>query len=153
MTRTIVNQINELLDNQRIFIKNVENLTEDQINWSPKSDGNSIGIIIDHLIGSEKMLIKKVIFEMNVLRNREKEFEKSPRSKNLLIKSYYDNSNDTRELLSTRLTDSNLLEERMKGDTKKTVLWALLHLLEHSNYHIGQIYLILGLLRKSGAIF
>ena len=101
---------------------------------------------MEHLIGSEKMWIQQIIFGTDIKRIRDKEFEKRKRSIQDLLKEYSINAKSTKNLLSTKLEDENLFEnrERTKGE-KITVFWALSHVLEHNYYHIGQINLLIAL--------
>ena len=145
MTKQIVNELLDLLESQRNFVTNVEKLTDDQLNWIPKGSKNSIGILLDHISGAEKMLIHKLIFGIEITRDRDQEFEQKKRSLKPLLDSYQETANQTKQLLSTKLEDENLLDERMARGTKRTVLWALAHALDHNNYHIGQINLLLAI--------
>lgn len=142
MTKQIVNELMGLLDNQRGFINDVGNLSTEQVNWIPKGSKNSIGKLLDHLIGAESMLIHQMIFGIKIDRDRDKEFGDGTRSLKDLIQKYNVLSQETKRLVETKLEDENLLEERMRRDTKRTVLWALTHAIEHNYYHIGQIYLL-----------
>ncbi len=148
MTKKIINELMVLLDNQRSFIKDVEGLTPEQLNWIPKGSKNSIGKLLDHITGAERMLIHQMIFGIKINRDRDKEFEDRNRSINELIQNYNETSQETKRLLDSKLEDEDLLEERMRRDTKRTVLWALTHAIEHNNYHIGQIYLLLAMVKS-----
>lgn len=146
MTNTIVSEILTVLENQRSFIQNLEKLNDEQINWIPNGSKNSIGILMDHLIGAEKSLIHQTIFGIEITRNRDKEFEQKARSIKDLLKIYDSTSHESKSLLSSKLSDKDLLEERTRRGSKNTVLWYLLHTVEHNNYHIGQINLIIAML-------
>lgn len=146
MSNSIVSEITSLLENQRSIIEKISGLSDEQINWVPKGSKNSIGILLDHLTGAERGLIHQMIFGIEVHRDRDKEFESKTRSVKELVKNYQETAEESQKLLTKKLSDENLLEERMRRDTKRTVLWALVHVLEHNNYHIGQINLILAML-------
>lgn len=148
MSNKIITEISNLLEDQRSFIKNVEALNDKQLNWIPKGSKNSIGILLDHLIGSEKSLLHQTLFNIEINRDRNKEFEQKSRSLKELISSYKTMSQESKRLLTTKLTDENLFDERIRGDKKRTVLWVLEHVLEHNNYHIGQIYLLLAMVKE-----
>lgn len=149
MDTGIVTEILDLLEKQRAFIKNVESLKDDQLNWIPKGSKNSIGILIEHMTGAERGIIHQMIFGLDIDRDRDKEFEHRTRSVKDLVKSYIDTAQVTTNLLSTKLTDTNLLESRTRRGEEKTVFWALGHLLEHNNYHIGQINLLLAMVKET----
>ena len=145
MTKQIVNELSGLLESQRSFVTNVEKLTDEQLNWIPKGSKNSIGILLDHITGAEKMLIHKLIFGIEISRDRDKEFENRNRTVKDLLTKYQEMASDTKQLLSTKLEDENLLDTRNARGTERTVLWALGHALDHNNYHIGQINLLLAI--------
>ena len=146
MVKKIVNEFIALLDNQRSFLKNVESLKDDQINWIPNGSKNSIGILLEHLTGAEKMLIHQMIFGITIQRDRDKEFEKRARNILDLINEYQKTANETKKLLSSMLNDEQLLELKERRGEKKTIFWALSHTLEHNYYHIGQINLLIALI-------
>ena len=146
MTKKILSELTALLESQRSFIKNVEKLSSEQLNWVPKGSKNSVGILLDHLIGSESMLIHQMVFGIEINRNRDKEFESRDRSLKDLIIRYEETVQKTKNLLESKLEDENLFEERMRRDTKHTVFWAITHAIEHNYYHIGQINLLVALL-------
>ena len=148
MSNTLTISILDMLDAQRSFITKIEELSEEEINWSPLPDKNSIGNLLDHLIGSERFHVHEKIFGIEINRIREKEFEKKSRSKKSLLASYQEMATKTRELLKTKLEDERFLEPSLGDDKTKTVFWRLTHVIEHNYYHIGQINLLIGL-RKS----
>lgn len=149
MAKGIVTEIIDLLELQRSFIKNVESLNDDQLNWIPKGSKNSIGILIEHMTGAERSLVQQMIFGLDITRDRDKEFENRKRSVRELVKSYTETAQITKNLLSSKLTDDKLLEVRTRNGVKKTIFWALGHLLEHNNYHIGQVNLMLAMIKET----
>lgn len=147
MSKRFVSEFFSLLENQRSFLKELENLTNDQLNFIPKGSKNSIGILIDHMTGAEKSLVHQTLFGLDINRNRDKEFEQKNRSFDKLKKNYLETASRTNDLLASRLEDEQLYDERERQEKKRTVLWSLLHFLEHNNYHIGQIYLLLAIVK------
>lgn len=147
MTKLFVTELIETLENQRVFAKEVENLSSEQFNFIPKGSKNSIGKLLEHMTGVEKMLIHKVIFGSDVTRDRDKEFGDRVRSVAELLKEYTLVAQESKRLLET-LDDEKLSEERMLRETKRTVLNALTRAIAHNNYHIGQIYLLLAMVKQ-----
>ena len=148
MTREILDGLIAFLDDQQSFIKDIENLTSDQLNWIPNGTKNSIGIIFEHLIGAKKMLIQQTIFNIEINRVREKEFETRNRSLTSLIKSYQDVSQEAKKLLIANIDDKNLFDVHDSFGGKRTTLDAIVHTIEHTSYHIGHIYSFLALLKS-----
>ena len=143
----IVNELLATLESQRSFLKDLD-LPSDQLNFVPNGSKNSIGILLEHITGAEKSLIQQMVFGIEINRDREKEFESKTRSLEELKKEYLASAEITKSLLSTKLEDDQLFDERERRGNQKTVFWAIVHAIEHNNYHIGQIYLLLALLKQ-----
>lgn len=148
MSSSSISTILSVLENQRAHVKKIlDELTNDACNWNPQTDRNSIAVLIEHITGSEAYWIQEVIIGQNVNRIRDKEFEYRYRSKKELRTAYDYMAKSTKDILTNRLTKNNLTEEREVRDGKKTVLWILLHMIEHNYYHIGQMNYLAGLLK------
>lgn len=152
MANFTVKEIVSIIERQRSFIDSIKGLTDEKINWSPSvseySKNNTIGIILEHITGAERFLIHQVIFSLEVNRNRTEEFnQKKIRKKDELVQKYESTAQKSKELLVT-LTDERLQEIKKIRKHEKSVLWALLHIIEHNNYHIGQINYILAMIKN-----
>lgn len=146
MSNSIVNSILEMIEEQRMNIRKIfVELSDDEINWCPQTKRNSIANLIEHATGAEAWWVQEAIMDIDVKRVREKEFEYRYRSKKELATSYEYAAKATKEILS-KLNDEELFKEKNVRETKRTILWILLHVLEHTNYHIGQIQYIRSLL-------
>ena len=146
MSNSVVNSILKMIEDQRVNVrKTLEDLSDDEINWCPQTERNSIANLIEHATGAEAWLIQEVIMGIDVKRIRDKEFEYRYRSKKELATSYEYAAKATRDILE-KLNDEELFKERNMREEKWTVLRILLHVLEHTNYHIGQIMYIRALL-------
>ena len=144
-----VKELISILERQRSFISSIKVLTDDQINWSPStsefSGRNTIGIMLEHITGAESFLIHHVVFGLEVNRNRDEEFNQERIRKKIdLILNYEATARKSAEMLAT-LNDEGLREIKRIRQHKKSVLWALLHVIEHNYYHIGQINYVLAL--------
>lgn len=152
MSTFTINEILSILETQRSFIDSIKPLSDEQINWSPSksevSKRNTIGILLEHLTGAEKFLVHQVIFGMNVNRNRDAEFSHDKvRNKTDLVLNYEETAKKTTELLKS-INDDTLKEMRSARGNERSVLWALLHVMEHNYYHIGQINYILAVMKN-----
>lgn len=145
MNNKIVSEFINTLESQRKFLANLEHLSNEQINWKPFDSKNSIGILLEHLIGSEKFWIQQVISGKNVKRTRKNEFIDRERSLEQILSDYKENIIDTNNVLSN-LKDERLLEIVQHPERQVTILWVLIHVIEHNYYHIGQINLILAIM-------
>ena len=148
MSKRFVSEFLNLLENQRGFLKDLDSLTNEQLNFIPKGSKNSIGILLNHITGAEKFLLHQIVFGIEIDRDRDKEFEHVNRSLDKLKQEYLSTAEKTKELLTSKLEDGQLYEERKTRTSTRTVLWVLLHSLEHNNYHIGQIYLLLAMVKN-----
>ena len=115
-------------------------LPVDALDWVPGPEMNSISVIIVHLTGSERFLVGDVIMQDPSSRDREAEFHVAGMSKADLVQRL----NTTEAYLNSafeKLSLSDLETKRIHprhGD-QVSVAWALLHALEHSGTHVGQI--------------
>lgn len=106
-------------------------------------DGNSISIVMNHLIGNLKSRFTNFLTEdgEKPWRNRDGEFEEKNSSKEELLKGW----NESFEILFNQLdllNDSDLSKEVKIREQKLSVAEALARSLSHCSYHVGQIVLI-----------
>ena len=118
-------------------------LTEADVWWRPNEQSNSIGNLVLHLEGSTRKWILNVVAGRNLPRDRDAEFaERGPIEKSVLLARLASTMAEVDRVLAT-LDKSTLLEQRQSGkDENVTVLWAVMHALEHFAMHTGQIILI-----------
>jgi len=147
MTRTTIETLQQVLNTQRKHIYDIlTQITSAQLNWRPQSDRNSIGNLVEHLTGSERFWIQQGIAGIDVQRQRSMEFESAIRNKTDLENAYNTMKNESLTILDD-LTDHQLTEDREIHNRVYSILGVLLQVIEHSNYHLGQIRYIQGLLK------
>lgn len=122
--------------------KALDGLPPEALDWSPGKDMNSISVLVVHLIGAERFWIGDVAAQEPSDRNRDAEFEVKGLGTDVLKKRL----DDTLSYVSTALEKFTLQELELprrspRTDRDFTVGWALLHALEHSTLHLGQIQL------------
>lgn len=126
-------------------------LDEESVWWRANEASNSIGNLILHLDGSTRMWILGVAGSRRVVRDREAEFsERGPIAKPALLARLRSTLAEVDEILGS-LNESVLLERRPSSKGEVTVLWAVLHAVEHFAMHTGQI-ILLTKMRTSAAI-
>lgn len=114
-------------------------LGEDDLWWRSNQASNSIGNLMLHLDGSTRMWLLRIAGGRRVVRDRELEFqERGPIAGNALLARLRATLAEVDEVLST-LDASTLLERRESPQGEVTVLWAVLHAVEHFAMHTGQI--------------
>ncbi len=117
----------------------VEGLPQSALNWKPGPDMNSIAVLIYHLTGAERFWIGDVVDQTPSGRDREAEFKVS----NVGLDALRDRLNKSLDYLRGavgKLSLADLAEGRLTRDGRTvTVSWALLHAVEHSSLHLGNI--------------
>ncbi len=114
-------------------------LGEDDIWWRVNAASNSIGNLMLHLDGSTRMWMLRVAGGRQIVRDRDAEFaERGPMAKSALLARLRSTLAEVDEVLAT-LNETTLLERRPSTQGEVTVLWAVLHGVEHFAMHTGQI--------------
>jgi uncharacterized damage-inducible protein DinB len=118
-------------------------LSEEDIWWRTNEESNSIGNLLLHLDGSTRKWILAVAGNRRIVRDRSAEFaERGPIAKSALLARLRATLAESDEILAT-LDEATLLERRRSSNEEEvTVLWAVLHAVEHFAMHTGQIILI-----------
>ena len=122
------------------IIEALEGLPSAALDWTPGPETNSISVLIFHLTGAERYWIGDVASQDPKERDREAEFRVREVGIDVLKKRLADNLEYARQALS-RLTVQDLEAVRVSARDERsfTVAWALLHALEHTTLHLGQI--------------
>jgi uncharacterized damage-inducible protein DinB len=126
-------------------------LGEDDIWWRASDASNSIGNLLLHLDGSTRMWVLRVAGGRQIVRDRDAEFaERGPMAKSALLARLRSTLAEVDEVLAT-LNETTLLERRPSTQGEVTILWAVLHAVEHFSMHTGQI-ITLTKLRTASAL-
>lgn len=133
--------INLLEQRHHEILDALEGLPADALDWSPGTDMNSISVLVTHLTGAERYWIGDVAAQDPKERDREAEFQVHDVAMDVLKTRLNNNLEYARQSLG-KFTLQDLQSSRVarKGQTF-TVAWALLHALEHTTLHLGQIQL------------
>ena len=112
------------------------------LDWAPGPDTNSISVLVFHLTGAERYWIGDVAAQDPTERDRDAEFRVHDVGKDVLKKRLTDNLEYARTALE-KFTVQDLETTRVSARDGRefTVAWALLHALEHTALHLGQIQL------------
>ena len=124
------------------ILEAIEGLSPAALDWSPGADMNSISVLVFHLTGAERYWIGDVAAQDPKERDRDAEFRIRGVEIDVLKKRLADNLAYAQQALSN-FSSQDLEAERISGrDGRRfTVAWALLHALEHTTLHLGQIQL------------
>lgn len=117
-------------------------LGENDIWWRANDASNSIGNLMLHLDGSTRMWILRVAGGRQIVRDREAEFAaRDPIPKAALLARLRATLAEVDEVLAA-LDEATLLERRQSTQGEVTILWAVLHAIEHFAMHTGQLITI-----------
>lgn len=122
----------------------VESLTEVELNWRHPHLSNTIGILLRHIAGSERYWIVEVMAERPIQRQRAAEFERDYLEKVPLVEHLRAVQAEVTGQVA-RLHPADLwaeVEVPFRGRPQTfTKAWAILHSIQHTAYHLGQIQL------------
>jgi len=121
-----------------------EPLTDREINWAHPQLSNTIGILLRHVAGSERHWIIEVVGGRKVPRDRDAEFGHEPLSKERLLADLRAAYDEVRIVMESLSAADLIREIEVPARNERRMLpagWALLHSLQHTAYHLGQIQL------------
>lgn len=132
------------------IIATLESAPRDSWNWAPSGDDtNSLFVLATHVIGSEHGWIFEIIGRGAETRNRPAEFLAKGESLDALRAEYDRVAKQTRAIFEN-LTAQDLSTTRYReSHGEVSVRWILLHVIEHSSEHLGQMELTLQLWEKN----
>lgn len=138
---SISQQLESLHDD---LFKAVEPLSDAEINWAHPRLTNTVGILLRHVAGSERYWIREIVGGQPVRRNRDAEFVKDNPTKVPLIDNLRRAHAEVQDVLRS-LTAADLAAVIEipwdKQHRRVTKAWVILHSVEHTAYHLGQIQL------------
>jgi len=120
--------------------KQISGLTQEELDWSPGEDMNSLAILSAHIAGAERYWMGDYLMEEASGRIREDEFSTSGATADALSKQLDAALKYSREVFE-RLSQDQLGEIRMspKGDRELTVAWIIASVLRHDALHLGHM--------------
>ena len=141
--QTFFNEYLKILQNCHKDIHDaMEGLPPAALDWTPGPDTNSIGVLVFHLTGAERYWIGDVAAQDPSERDRDAEFRVHDLSADVLKKRLTDNLEYTRTALEKfTLQDLETIRVSARDGREFTMAWTLLHALEHTALHLGQIQL------------
>jgi uncharacterized damage-inducible protein DinB len=121
------------------ILEALEGLSPAALDWIPGPDMNSISVLVFHLTGAERYWIGDVAAQDPSDRDRDAEFRVRDVGMDVLKKRLADNLEYARKTLD-KFTIQDLETTRVTRDGHTfAVAWTLLHALEHTTLHLGQI--------------
>jgi uncharacterized damage-inducible protein DinB len=120
----------------------IADLSPEALDWTPGPEMNSLGVLVAHVAGSERYWIGTVVGDAPLERDRDAEF-RTHGLDGVTLAAQLDAVLDHSRTILESLTLSELETRRNapRDDQEYTVAWAILHALEHTALHAGQIQL------------
>lgn len=132
--------LNLLQDCHNHILKALEGLPPAALDWTPGTNMNSISVLVFHLTGAERYWIGDVAAQDPTDRDRGAEFRVQGVEVDILKKRLADNLEYASNALNNfTIQDLETTRVSPRDGREFTTGWALLHALEHSNVHLGQI--------------
>ena len=135
----------------------LEQAREEDLQYVPPGFRNPAAVIARHLAGAELFWIGQLVGGRDAHRDRESEFTRPWWSRAWLLEAL-SKSRDISEQVFRELDGTSLDQEvaplAHKPDfapEHMTRRWAILHMLEHEAYHLGQLTLLLRIEHETGA--
>jgi len=139
-------------DLRRQVVEAARPLDDDQLNRAVPGLRNTVAVLLRHLAGAERYMIGEVVGGRPAGRNRDAEFGLDRLSKDALLEEIERVAALSREVFAG-LHPADLAGEveirRSHGTFKETRATALLHAAQHLAYHLGQIRILVALLRAT----
>jgi uncharacterized damage-inducible protein DinB len=118
----------------------IEGLPPEALDWKPGPAMNSICVLIVHLTGAERFLIGDIVRGESSQRNRPAEFMAAGLDSATLVKRLRDSEDYFKSVLETlSMADLETTRRDPRDGSQTSVSWAVLHALEHTAQHTGQI--------------
>jgi uncharacterized damage-inducible protein DinB len=133
-------------------MKQISGLTQEELDWSPGEDMNSLAILSAHIAGAERYWIGDHLMGEASGRVRDDEFSTSGLTVDALSKQLDTALKYSREAFD-RLTADQLGEIRKspQGDREFTVAWIIAHVLRHTALHLGHMEVTRQLVKSRSA--
>jgi uncharacterized damage-inducible protein DinB len=132
--------INLLQERHDEILEALDGLPPAALDWTPGPDMNSISVLVFHLTGSTRYWIGDIAAQESSNRDRDAEFKVQDIDVDILKQRLADNLEYTRSALSKfTIEDLQTTRQSARNGRTFTVAWALLHALEHTTLHLGQI--------------
>ena len=132
--------LNRLRGQHNDIKKAIEGLPQEALDWKPEPAMNSMCSLIVHIAGAERFLIGDIVKGESSQRDRPAEFMATGWDAPMLMKRLWDSEAYFGSVLETlSLADLEGVRRDPRDGSQVPVSWAVLHALEHSALHCGQI--------------
>ena len=134
------------------FKREINSLPTAALDWSPGEEMNSIAVLTAHTAGAARFIIGEVVGGQPAHRNRDVEFQASDLD-SAALNAYLDDALAQHKQVLDALQLADLEAARFSTRHKRevTVMWALIHALEHTATHLGHVQMTRQLWDQRGA--
>ncbi len=145
MLSELENYLHRIEDHHQQIIDLIDGLPRDGLNFFPITMpdlqvSNSIAVLTTHVAGAEHRWVGEVIGGLPVTRDRAAEFAIRVRNAAPLIDMLNSTLAETRSIF-TKLTENDLNKEYEVEEKMVPGRWAILHVIDHTSLHLGQMQL------------
>ncbi len=123
-------------------LKAVDQLDDQQIWFRPSSQSNSVGIILQHLIGNLNQWVRSGIGEVEFHRNRPEEFKDFQHPTKDDIREKFSKLGKQIQQVISQVSPDSLHSPKQIQNTDVTVMSAFYKAITHCEFHEGQILYI-----------
>ena len=118
----------------------ISGLTQEELDWSPGDEMNSLAVLSAHVAGAERYWISDIVMGEESGRDRDKEFATAGVSGEILS-NRLDSVLDYAQEAFDRMEANQLAELRTsaRDGRERTVAWWITNLLEHAALHLGHM--------------
>lgn len=132
--------LNNLEELHEDILQNISDLPHEAFDWRPFKGGNSLSVLIVHLVGAERYWFSDFVAGVPSGRDRESEFKvKNLKLEELSLRLQESRSFGAQVLDNLNLDDLAKKRMSLRSDHEVSVAWALEHTLKHTAIHLGHI--------------
>ncbi|MGH2512597.1 MAG: DinB family protein [Candidatus Limnocylindrales bacterium] len=135
-------------DGHEALAQALAGLSTEQLDWRPGADENSLAVLALHALDAERFLLAAIADEV-IERDREAIFRVRAIGPAALLEVVQSRSDEMDSRLA-RLPMARLEATISRGSLSGSGLWFLVHAVEHTREHVGQVQLTRQLLLAPG---
>lgn len=142
MHKAIEDYIERLQAQKKAAASALEGLPTEALDWVPGKDMSTLGALATHLAGAARVWIVQVAGQQEIERDRDAEFATRGMDAAALMAVMESAVKEAESVLeSLSLEDLGAMRYFPRHDKEYSVMWALLHTLEHWAEHVGHMQL------------
>jgi uncharacterized damage-inducible protein DinB len=142
MHKAIEDYIDRLKGQQQAAAAALEGLPAEALDWVPGSDMSALGVLAAHLAGTTRYWIVDVVGQQEIQRDRDAEFATRGMDAAALVAGMDAAMVEALAVVGALSADDlGAMRRSRRHDEDYSVMWSLLHVLEHWGEHVGHMQL------------